>query len=201
MAAPRFPDTTGVIVAGGRATRMAGLPKGLLRTGGEPIAARTLRIFGKLFGAALIVANDPAPYAALGAPVVGDLITGKGAPGGVHAALASAGTPWVFTAACDMPFLDEAPVAYLAARREGARAVLVRWRGRLEPLHAFWSRECLPALDAALRAGNPSLQELARAVSARVVEEAEWRTVDPLGRALENANTPADAARLGLVEP
>lgn len=197
MVAPRFPDCTGVLVAGGRATRMAGLPKGLLRTGGEPIAARTLRIFGELFGATLIVANDPA-YSALGAPVVGDLLPGKGAPAGVHAGLATAATPWIFTAACDMPFLSVGPVAYLADRRGGARAVLVRWGGRLEPLHAFWSRGCLPVIDAALRAGEPSLQELARAVSAYVVEEEEWRTVDPDGRALENVNTPADAARLGL---
>lgn len=198
MAPPRFPDCTGALVAGGRATRMAGLPKGLLQAGGEPIAARTLRIFRQIFGATLVVANDPAPYAGLGAKVVGDLLAGKGAPAGVHAALATAATPWIFTAACDMPFLSEGPVAYLAARRGGARAVLVRWGGRLEPLHAFWSRDCLPVIEAALRAGEPSLQELARAVSATVIEEAEWRTVDPDGRALENVNTPADAVRLGL---
>src|SRR5512143_4248749 len=117
MAQPRFPDCTGALVAGGRATRMAGVPKGLLRVAGEPIASRTLRIFGALFGASLVVANDPAPYGALGVPVVGDRFAGKGAPGGVHAALASAGTPWVFTAACDMPSLSEEAVAYLVARR------------------------------------------------------------------------------------
>lgn len=198
MASPRFPDCTGALIAGGRATRMSGVPKGLLRVDGEPIAARTLRIFGTLFGASLVVANDPAPYGALGVPVVGDRFPGKGAPGGVHAALAAAGTPWVFTAACDMPFLSEDAVAYLVARRGGARAVVVRFRGRLEPLHALWSRDCLPALEAALRKGNPSLLELARAVSPRVVEEAEWRAIDPEGRSLENANTPEDALRLGL---
>ncbi len=198
MGAPRFPDCSGVLVAGGRATRMAGLPKGLLRVGGEPIAARTLRIFRRIFGATLVVANDRSPYAGLGAPIVGDLLAGKGAPAGVHAALSAATTPWIFTAACDMPFLSEGPVAYLAERRGDARAVLVRWGGRLEPLHAFWSRECLPVFEDALCSGAPSLQELARAVSAHVVEEDEWRAVDPDGRALENVNTPADAVRLGL---
>lgn len=198
MSPPRLPGCTGALVAGGRATRMGGVPKGLLRVSGEPIAARSLRLFGELFGAALVVANDPAPYAPLGAPVIPDLLPGKGAPGGVHAALSAANTPWVFTAACDMPFLSAAPIEWLAAQREGAPAVLVRWGGWLEPLHAFWSRECLPLLDAALRAGDPSLQELARVVGARVIEEAEWRRVDPEGRAFENANTPEDAVRLGL---
>jgi molybdopterin-guanine dinucleotide biosynthesis protein A len=177
---------------------MGGLPKGLLRIGGEPIAARTLRLFRELFGAALVVTNDPAPYAALGAPLVPDLLRDRGAPGGLHAALSAAGTDWVFAAACDMPLLAAAPILQLARLRAGADAVVVRWRGRLEPLHAFWSSACLPVLDRMLREGDPSLVALASAVRARVVEEDEWRAVDPDGRSFENANTSADAARLGL---
>jgi molybdopterin-guanine dinucleotide biosynthesis protein A len=191
-------DCTGVLVAGGRATRLGGAPKGLLRVGGEPIAARSLALFSRLFGRALVVANDPAPYAALGARVVPDLVAGRGAPGGLHAALSAAGTPWIFAAGCDMPFLDGDAIAFLAARREGADAVVVRAGGRLEPLHAFWSRACLPTLSPLLAAGHPSLRELAALVRTRVVEEAEWRTVDPALRSLENANTPDDVRRLGL---
>jgi molybdopterin-guanine dinucleotide biosynthesis protein A len=197
--APDVPDCTGALVAGGRAVRMGGIPKGLLRVGDEPIAARSLRLLGELFGAVLVIANDPAPYAALGARVIPDAMPGKGAPGGLHAALAAAATGWVFAAACDMPFLAADPIRRLAALRAGADAVLVRAGGRLEPLHAFWSRACLPVLERMLREGDPSLQALARAVRTRVVEEDEWRAMDPLGRSLENANTPEDLARLGLV--
>ena len=198
MAAPPFQDCTGVLVAGGQATRMGGAPKGLLQIDGEPIAARSLALFVGLFGRALVVANDPAPYAALGATVVGDLLPGRGAPGGLHAALRAVETPWVFAAACDMPFLDAGAIAFLAARREGADAVLVRAGVRLEPLHAFWSRACLGPLEALLARGEPSLRDLAAAVRARVVEEDAYRAADPALRSLENANTPEDAARLGL---
>jgi molybdopterin-guanine dinucleotide biosynthesis protein A len=196
--APTFEDCTGVLVAGGRAARMGGAPKGLLRVNGEPIAARSLALFRRLFGRALVVTNDATPYAALGAPCVPDVLAGRGAPGGLHAALAAAETPWVFAAGCDMPFLDARAISFLAARRAGADAVLVRTAAGLEPLHAFWSRACLPTLEALLAAGQPSFRDLARAVRAEVVEEAEWRTVDPALRSLENANTPEDAARLGL---
>jgi molybdopterin-guanine dinucleotide biosynthesis protein A len=194
----RIEGITGALVAGGRATRMGGVPKGLLAVDGEPIASRALRLFRELFGDALVDANDPAPYLPLGAPVVADVLPGKGAPGGLHAALSAATTDWIFAAACDMPFLAAEPIRWLAGRRDGANAVLVRWAGRLEPLHAYWSRACLPALDRLVREGDPSLRDLAAAVGARVVEEAEWRTIDPAGRAFENANTPEDAARLGL---
>lgn len=198
---PAFPDCTGVIVAGGAASRLGGSPKGLLRVAGEPIAARTLRLFSELFADSLIVSNDADAYAGLGARVVPDVVAGKGAPGGLHSSLTFASTPWVFTVACDMPLLSREPIAWLAARRDGARAVAVVWKGRLEPLHAFWSRACLPVLDEALRTGDPSLWAIATAAGSRFVNDDEWREVDPDGRAFTNVNTPEDLRRLGIRLP
>lgn len=198
---PRFPDCTGALVAGGQGSRLGGVAKGLLQLGGEPIVARTLRLFGGLFPESLLVANDAAPYAGFEVRATPDLVAGRGAPGGLHAALAASRTEWVFTAACDMPFLGEAQIAWLAARREAAPAVAVIWRGRLQPLHAFWSKPCLPIIDRMIREGEPSMWQLATAVGARFVAEDAWREIDPEGRTFENVNTPGDAARLGLVVP
>jgi molybdopterin-guanine dinucleotide biosynthesis protein A len=200
-AATRLDDATGVLIAGGAAVRMGGDSKGLLVVDGEPLAARTLRLFRELFPEILVVANDPAPWEGLGVRVVQDAIAGKGAPGGLHAALLNARTGWIFAAGCDMPFLTAEPIALLAAWRPGSRAVVPRWRGRLEPLHAFWSVGCLGEIERRLSAGDPSLQSLATVLGARIVDEEAWREVDPAGRAFENANTPEDAARLGLVLP
>jgi molybdopterin-guanine dinucleotide biosynthesis protein A len=197
----RIGDCTGVLVAGGQARRLGGAAKGFLRVKGVPIAARSLALFRSLFDEVLVVANDPGPWLALGARVVPDAIPGKGAPGGLHAALRNARTGWIFAAACDMPFLSERPIRHLAARRDGATAVVVAWERGLEGLHAFWSRETLPAVERMLREGNPSLRAIAAGVGARVVPAAEWREVDPDGRCLENVNTPDDVLRLGLEPP
>jgi molybdopterin-guanine dinucleotide biosynthesis protein A len=199
--AARFADCTGVLVAGGRASRLGGVAKGLLRIDGEPVAARAARLFGRIFAESLLVANDTAPYATLGLRAVPDIVPGKGAPGGLHTALAAATTPWVFLAACDMPFLEEAPIRWLAARRGDARAAAVVWQGRLEPLHAFWAKAALPEVERMVRAGEPSMWQLATAVGARFVTEAEWRDIDPAGRAFVNVNTPEDVARLGMELP
>jgi molybdenum cofactor guanylyltransferase len=198
---PRFPDCTGALVAGGQGSRLGGVAKGLLQLDGEPIAARALRLFTRLFSESLLVANDAAPYAALGVRSTPDVVPGRGAPGGLHAALCATRTEWVFTAACDMPFLAEPQIAWLAAQREGVPAVAVVWRGRLQPLHAFWSRACLPTVDRMIREGQPSMWRLATAVGARLVDETAWRAIDPEGRAFENVNTPEDVERLGLVVP
>jgi molybdopterin-guanine dinucleotide biosynthesis protein A len=193
-----WPDITGALIAGGRSTRMGGVAKGLLTRDGRPVLACSLELFGGLFGASLLVVNPPDPYAGFDVPRVADLLPGRGAPGGLHAALAASTTPWVFAAGCDMPFLSAPGIALLAARRAGALAVVPRWQGHLEPLHALWSRAALPALERALAGGTPSLQRLAGLVGAVVIEEADWRAVDPGGRAFENANSLEDAARLGL---
>jgi molybdopterin-guanine dinucleotide biosynthesis protein A len=197
----RIPDCTGVLVAGGRARRMGGAAKGFVRSGGVSIAARSLALLRDLFGEVLVVAGDPAPWSGLGAPVVPDEIPGKGAPGGLHAALRHVQTRWIFTVACDMPFLAEAPIRFLAGRRDGAPAVLVEWERGLEGLHAFWSVEALPVVERMLYEGDPSLRAIAAAAGARVVPASAWREVDPGGRSFENVNTPEDLVRLGLEPP
>ncbi len=197
----RIAGCTGVLLAGGRAARLGGIPKGLLLAGGEPIVQRSLRLFREIFEDVLVVTNEPGPYDGFGARIVPDAIAGKGAPGGVHAALAAARTEWIFLAGCDMPSLSRPGIEFLAGLREGAGAVAVVWQGQLEPLHAFWSRRGLAEIERLLRQGDPSMWALARAAGARLVEEAEWRRIDPEGRAFANANTPEDAARLGLAAP
>jgi molybdenum cofactor guanylyltransferase len=197
----RIPDCTGVLVAGGLARRMGGSPKALARLGGETLAARSVALLRDLFGEVLVVANDPAPWDGLEVRVIPDAIAGKGAPGGLHAALAGARTGWIFTAGCDMPFLSATCIRFLAARRGEAPAAIVEWAHGPEGLHAFWSRALLPAVERMLREGDPSLRAISREVGARVVTADEWREVDPDGRSFENANTPEDLRRLDLLAP
>jgi molybdopterin-guanine dinucleotide biosynthesis protein A len=197
----RIPDCTGVLVAGGQARRLEGLPKGLVHRGGETLAARSLALFRGLFEEVLVVANDPAPWKEMNVRVVPDAIAGKGAPGGLHAALLAARTGWIFAAAIDMPFLSAEVIAFLAARRGEASAVLVEWERGLEGLHAFWSRALLPVVEQMVREGDPSIRAIAAAAGARVVPAAEWRQVDPGGLSFENVNSPEDLRRLGLEAP
>jgi len=196
-----IPDCTGVILAGGKATRLGGVAKGLVRAGGTTVVARSVALFGELFAEMLLVANAPEAYPRLGVPVVADAIPGKGAPGGLHAALAASRTTWAFVVGCDMPFLSAEAIRFLWERRGEARAVAVEWERGFEGLHAFWSRACLPVVERLLAGGDPSLRAIAEAVGARIVPAATWREVDPQGRSFENANDPSDLARLGLSLP
>src|SRR2546426_10025709 len=112
MAVPRVP-VAGAMLAGGRASRMGGRDKAFAAVGGEPIAVRTLRLFGQLFPQTLVVTNHSERFRGLGAETVADEFPGCGPLAGIHAALQASRYPHVFVVACDMPGLDLDVIRFL----------------------------------------------------------------------------------------
>ncbi|MCY1041040.1 molybdenum cofactor guanylyltransferase [Corallococcus sp. bb12-1] len=195
-----FPDVTLAILAGGQGSRLGGVVKGLLRVEGRTVLERLVGL-GACFGDVLLVANAPAPYARFGLRTVADAVVGKGAPGGVHAALGAARTPWVFAVACDMPFITEAVArVVLEARAQDVDAVCFEREGRWEPLLAVYRAELTARWGDALME-DPSLRQVLSRLRTRTLPEAVLRAVDPHARALANVNTPEDLERYGVALP
>ena len=198
-------DATLAILAGGKGKRLGGVPKGLITVGGKTVLERQLDLLPS-FAEGLVVAVDPAPYAALLAAhpevrVVPDAIPGKGAPGGVHAALQAARTDWVVAIACDMPFVTAKVVGVLLAERApDVDVVAFQAGGRLQPLLAAYRASLHPAWGRALSA-DPPLRLLLGKFRARFLPEERLRQVDPGLKALESLNEPRDLERVGAALP
>lgn len=184
---------TGVVLAGGRATRM-GTNKALLELGGMRIIERLVRTLRPLFSELAIVANEPETYAFLDLPIWPDRIPGKGALGGLYTAVLGSAFPWTFCIACDMPFPDPEVIAYLQRLAPEADVVIPRTADGYQPLHAIYSKACLPTMESLLRADRLKIDQLFPAVRLRVVEGEELRRIDPLQRAFININTEEDLA-------
>ena len=198
---PRARDVTLAILAGGRGERLGGVAKGLLTVEGEPVLARVLRLAG-LVGDVLLVANTPEPYARFGVRTVGDVVPGRGAPGGVHAALVGARTEWVLAVACDMPFVTPGAVrVLLEARSPECEAVCFQVAGRVEPLLALYRTRLAGPWTRALEAGSPSLRGLLADCRGHLLPESALRAVDPSLRAVVSVNTPEDLTRHGASLP
>ncbi len=107
---------TGVVLAGGRGSRMGGLDKGLQLYGGLPLAQHSLRRLQSQVGAVLLNANRHLDqYRALGAPVVTDTITDFAGPlAGFIASMENCRTPYLVTVPCDTPQFPADLVARLA---------------------------------------------------------------------------------------
>src|SRR5437660_5025381 len=190
-------SVAGVIVAGGRAVRMGGRDKAFAAVGGEPSAVRTIRLFHELFPQVLVASNRPERFRGLGVETVADRFPGCGPLAGIHAALLATRHPHVFVAACDMPGLDPDVIRFLLARIGGADAIVPRWEGDVEPLHAVYAVGSLPSIEASLGVGRNAVRDVLRFLRVDYVSEAEMRAVRGDARSLTNVNTPEELAAVG----
>ncbi len=117
-------DITGLVLAGGRGSRMGGVDKGLQNFRGLPLALHTLMRLQMQTGASMVNANrNLAAYEAFGAPVWPDVLTDYAGPlAGFLTGLERCETPWLLTVPCDTPLfpLDLAQRLAAAADAQGA---------------------------------------------------------------------------------
>ena len=143
-----------------------------------------------------MVANDAAPWTALGVAVVPDLVGGVGPLGGVHAALSAADDcDAVICLAGDLPFVAPALLAALRDRAPEAEVVAAKTARGIEPLCARYARALLPEVDARVRRGDLAVHELLEGRAAEWISGAELAALDADGRSFFNVNTPEDLAR------
>jgi molybdopterin-guanine dinucleotide biosynthesis protein A len=189
-------NVAGAIIAGGPARRLGGVAKPFLTVGGRTIADRQLALLRAAFPRVLVVANDPAPWAPLGAEVVPDRVAGAGPMGGIQAALTAAGDyDAVVCVGGDLAFIEPALLAVLRDRAPEAAALAPRSSIGAEPLCARYGRALLPAIDARVQAGQLALHTLLEEVDTAWIDGAELTALDPDGRCFFNINTPDDLRR------
>ena len=175
---------TAAILAGGQARRLGGLDKRALTVGAESILERQLAALRHLTPHILIVTRDR--------------IAGAGALGGLYTALVEAPTEQVLVIACDMPFLTEPWLAYLADAGAADPAIDVvvprDERGR-QPLCASYHVRVAPALKARIDAGQLRVLDAIAPLAVRELGPAELAPFNADGRLLFNVNTPDDYTR------
>ena len=191
---------TGAILAGGRAVRMGGKPKGLELVGGRRILDRVADALRGATDAVILVANDPGADAWLpGVRVVPDLRPGHGPASGVHAALTAAGTD-VLVVAWDAPFIPVGLLRALRTEGESANAGFVAptsdspWG--FEPLCAWYAHAATSAVETVLATPGAGIGALASAVPTIRYDASSWGAPDAI---FLNVNTPDDLERANAI--
>lgn len=190
-------DVTGLVLAGGRGSRMGGVDKGLQTLGGVPLARIALERLAPQVGRLMLNANRHLEtYAGFGIPVWPDAAADFPGPlAGFLAGLAHCETPWLATVPCDSPrfpvdlverlaaAVGQAPAAVAATREPGG--VLQR-----QPVFALMHRDLAGDLAAYLAGGERRIDAWLRGHGAVQVpfDDAE---------AFVNVNTADELRRLG----
>jgi molybdopterin-guanine dinucleotide biosynthesis protein A len=193
-------ECTGVILAGGENTRMPVL-KAFIEVNGEKIIERNLKIMRRLFKEIFIVTNQPEFYFYLKVPLLGDVYDVRGPMTGIFTSLLNSSNKWVFISACDMPFINEHLIRYMASKRDGYDAVAPRLKGKVEPLFAFYSKHLLPSMEKAILANKTGVKDFLNNKMVKYLRIEEIKNIDAELKSFINLNTPKDVERVqGLKE-
>jgi len=186
---------TGIVLAGGKSTRI-GANKPQLKIGKSHLIDRVLDTLSQVASSILIVTTgdqpDLAKSATPGIRVVKDISPGKGPLGGIYTGLMHAETSHSLVVGCDMPFLNGGLIKYLMDGASGFAAVAPKIGWMIQPLHAIYSKSCIPSIEALLREEQLQIIKLFNLVNTRYVTEKEIDQFDPGHLSFLNINTEDD---------
>jgi molybdopterin-guanine dinucleotide biosynthesis protein A len=154
---------TGLILAGGRGSRMGELDKGLQRFRGKAMVEHVIERFGPQVDETIINANrNLSTYEAYGHRVVADAISGFAGPlAGLHAGMLAASSPFIATAPCDSPFLPLNLIArlYDALLAEHADLAVAKTFDQAHPVFCLTKTELEPHLREFLQSGQRKIDK------------------------------------------
>lgn len=186
-------DCTGVILAGGKNSRLPGKKKTFRRIGDATMLERLATLFSKLFDETIIVVNDPKDFAGLDMTVVTDIIPSRCVLAGLHAGLFYASNRHSYVTACDIPFASETVIRHLAGRiQPSTHVVIPRTQEGVEPLSAIYSKACIPLIEENLKNNIFMIKKFFKPKRVMEVPLSVLRKLDPDLRFKFNVNTPED---------
>jgi molybdopterin-guanine dinucleotide biosynthesis protein A len=143
-------EVTGVILAGGRGSRMGGVDKGLQNFAGGPLALHALMRLQSQVGEILINANrNLSAYESFGVPVWPDALPDFAGPlAGFLAGLERCETACMVTVPCDSPLFPQDLVERLAHALEAADAeiAMARTGDQVQPVFTLMKASLLDSL-------------------------------------------------------
>jgi molybdopterin-guanine dinucleotide biosynthesis protein A len=202
-------EITGIVLAGGRGSRMGGADKGLQSFNGVPLALHTLLRLSPQVGEVMVNANrNLAAYESFGVPVWPDaagLGEFSGPLAGFLTGLERCETPYLLTVPCDTPLFSEDLVARLAEAmvREDADIAVVAapeedGQLRAQPVFCLLHTRLLESLMLFTTSGGRKIDAWT-AQHKTVLVPFNQPGDDP--RAFFNANTLAELHQLEALRP
>lgn len=173
----------GLVLAGGKGSRMGREKGGMVHRDGRTMVRRAVELLLEAGCEKVAVALREGQEFSEEMEVELVRDEGDGALGGVIAGMETAADEDWLVVACDLPRLEVDVLKGLLGFPEDF--VVYERAGMLEPLCGFYGRRALSILKESKATGEWGFQKILRANGARVLEIAD-------GRVLDNANTPEE---------
>jgi molybdenum cofactor guanylyltransferase len=185
---------TAIILAGGKSSRL-GRDKALEKIGGKYLIERIIDSLSQFGDDIIVITAAPNQLPGLNIEKVIDTYPHTGAKVGLCTGINAATSFYSLVVACDMPFLNIDLLRYLLDAVSGFDAAIPRIGDKIEPLHAVYSKNCIPILEEQIRKGKLKISDIFNEINVRYIEAEEIERYDPQHLSLFNINSEADLKR------
>ena len=184
-------NCTGIILAGGKSTRM-GTDKGLLMLNGKTFISHICESLKPITGDNIIIVSSNTDYDFLGYTRIEDLISDKGPVGGIYTGLKHSKTKMNIVLSVDVPFVTSDLLEWLLIMHADSFMVTqLQENDKTTPLIAVYDRSMRIILGEAIAGNQLKLRS--------VVEEVDHQTLEvpeKWSRQTLNINTQEDYQNL-----
>lgn len=164
---------TAIILAGGKSSRM-GRNKAFLKFKDKTFLECQIELLKEIFDEIIISANSPKEYEIFNIPVIEDAYYDKGPLGGIYTGLVNSKSFYTFFLACDMPFIEKPLIKSLQNFTNGYDVIVPQNSNQLEPLHAFYSKNCITPIKNQIDTNNLKIIDFYPQVKVKRVEIDEY---------------------------
>lgn len=181
-------DVTGIIIAGGRSTRM-GEDKAFIIYNGKPLIKHIIDLLTPFCNRIIISANSK-KYEQFNLELVNDSTLNSGPIAGIHAALSKSDTDLNIVIACDTPNVTPEIIELLISQSEPNKIIIPTHNNLLEPLCAIYPKNTISTIKKLISEGKFKLQNLPQAYPSKLINIEHILLKTP--KALNNLNTKQD---------
>lgn len=172
----KFNNITGIILAGGKSSRM-GSDKGLTLFNNKPLINYVIDVLQPLCEKIIISANN-SEYDKFGYDVIKDIVPDSGPMGGIYSALMHSTTDVNIVLSCDSPFVKTQTFEYLLEKYDDTDiCVPMQSSGKYEPLCGIYKKSVIPYFKEFIENKNykiPMVFEIVKFQEVKITENNEF---------------------------
>ncbi|MBI4330381.1 MAG: molybdenum cofactor guanylyltransferase [Chloroflexi bacterium] len=187
-----------IVLAGGKSTRF-GRDKISEMVAGQTLIQRVVNCLASFGDEIIIVLAPGGSIPPLAAPVklrkVFDIYPGRGSLGGVYTGISLSSCQYNLVVACDMPFMNMQLLRHMIDLSPGYDVVIPKVGKHVEPLHAVYSKSCLPIIERIWAEGKTKVLDILEYARTYYLREEEIDRFDPRRLSFFNINTSQDLQR------
>lgn len=148
-----YTNITGIILAGGKSTRM-GQNKSFLNLNGKTVIERIVRLMKSIFHEVIIITNTPDEYDFINIPLYKDIFEYKGPLAGIHSGLTHSNNEKNFVISCDTPLMEQEMIEFIINYKTDKPITVCRADGFVQQLVGLYSNTVLKTISNLLTTKN-----------------------------------------------